>query len=58
MMAYSTIVFQAHSIAINEENKSPFLDTHKPYSYNEQPARTLIFLTLTGTIRKLWKFCF
>ena len=58
MMAYSTIVFQTHSIAINEENKNPFLDTHKPYSYNEQPSRTLIFLNLTGSIRELWKFCF
>ena len=58
MVAYSTIVFQTHSIAINEKNKSPFLDTPKPYSYNEQPARTLIFLTLTGSTRKLWKFCF
>ena len=58
MMDYSTIVFLTHSIAINEENKNPFLDTHKPYSYNEQPARTLIFLTLTGSILELWKFCF
>jgi hypothetical protein len=47
MVAYFTIVFQTHSIAINEENKSPFLDTSKPSSYNEQLARTLIFLTLT-----------
>ena len=58
MVAYSTIVFQTHSIAINEENKSPFLDTPKPSSYNEQPARTLIFLILTESIRELWKFCF